>query len=74
VQPGEVFAAGLALMIISYNNFSQRTLKQKLGFCCAALQETSGRISEGGDRGQALRRQIRPEMSGLKNRTNYITC
>jgi hypothetical protein len=32
VQPGEVFAAGLALMIISYNNFPQRTLEQKYRF------------------------------------------
>jgi hypothetical protein len=35
-----VFAAGLALMIISYNNFPQRTLEQKYRLCCAALQET----------------------------------
>jgi hypothetical protein len=56
VQPGEVFAAGLALMIISYNNFPQRTLEQK----CRFLLRRTGRC--GAKSGL--------EMSGLKNRTN----
>ena len=39
VRPREVFAAGLALIIISYNNFPQRTLQQKSRFL---LRRTAG--------------------------------
>jgi hypothetical protein len=41
VRPREVFAAGLALIIISYNNFPQKRLEQKHRFL---LRRTAGNL------------------------------